>query len=126
MDKKEMVCIVCPRGCRLTLIKDENAEAGYVVTGNACKRGAEYGIKELTNPTRVVTSTVKINNYHLNRLPVKTNGAIPKNMIFECMKIINTIKIEAPIKVGQVIVSDILGTGVDLVACKSTLEIAKK
>lgn len=121
MEKRELVCIVCPRGCRLTLVKDENAERGYIVTGNACPRGTDYGIKELTNPTRVVTSTVKIKNYFLNRLPVKTNGAIPKEKIFECMKIINSVELEAPIKVGQVIIENILGTGVDLVTCKSAV-----
>jgi CxxC motif-containing protein len=126
MDKKEMVCIVCPRGCRLTLIKDENAEVGYVVTGNACKRGAEYGIKELTNPTRVVTSTVKINNYHLNRLPVKTNGSIPKDLIFECMKLINEVEVEPPIKVGEILIDNMLETGVDLVSSKSASSVENR
>ncbi|WP_432664550.1 DUF1667 domain-containing protein [Wukongibacter baidiensis] len=119
MDKKEMVCIVCPIGCHLTVTKDDGEPLGYSVTGNKCKRGIEYGIKELTNPTRVITSTVKIKNAHLRRLPVKTNGAIPKDLNFECMRLINSIEVVAPIKMGDVIVKNILGTGVDLVASRS-------
>lgn len=117
--KKDMVCIVCPIGCRITVTKDDNNPLGYNVTGNTCKRGVDYGIKELTNPTRVLTSTVKIKNAHLKRLPIKTNGAIPKEMNFECMRVINEVEVEAPIKVGDVIVKNILETGIDLVASRS-------
>lgn len=119
MHEKEIVCIVCPIGCRLTVTKDDGNSLGYSVTGHTCKRGIEYGIKEMRNPTRVITSTVKINNAHLNRLPVKTKGPIAKNLNFDCMKIINSIEVEAPIKIGEVIVSNILETGVDLVATRS-------
>ena len=115
----ETICIVCPIGCRLTITKDPTSPEGYVVTGNQCKRGERYGILEMTNPTRVITSTIKINNSHLKRLPVKTNGAIPKNMNFKCMELINSLEVEAPVKVGQVIVKDILGTGIDLVASRT-------
>lgn len=119
MNKKEMVCIVCPIGCRLTVTKDDSKPLGYSVTGNTCNRGIDYGIKELTNPTRVITSTIKIKNAHLKRLPVKTNGAIAKDLNFECMKVINSIEVEAPVEVGEVIVKNILNTGVDLVASRS-------
>ncbi|WIV12679.1 DUF1667 domain-containing protein [Proteiniborus sp. MB09-C3] len=115
----ETICIVCPIGCRLTIIKDDTIPAGYVVSGNQCKRGERYGILEMTNPTRVITSTIKINNAHLKRLPVKTNGAIPKDMNFKCMELINSLEVQAPVKVKQVIVKDILGTGIDLVASRS-------
>lgn len=118
MSKRDMVCIVCPIGCRLTVTEDENEPLGYKVTGNTCNRGIDYGIKELTNPTRVLTSTVKITKAHLKRLPVRTNGAIPKDKIFECMKVINSLALEAPVKVGQVILENILGTGIDLIATK--------
>lgn len=115
----ETICIVCPIGCRLSIIKDETSLDGYVVSGNQCKRGERYGILEMTNPTRVITSTIKINNTHLKRLPVKTNGAIPKDMNFKCMELINSLEIEAPIKVGEVIIKNILGTEIDLVASRS-------
>ncbi|MFA5523514.1 MAG: DUF1667 domain-containing protein [Tissierellales bacterium] len=115
----ETICIVCPIGCRLTITKDTTSPDGYLVSGNQCKRGERYGILEMTNPTRVITSTVKINKAHLKRLPVKTNGAIPKDMNFKCMELINSLEIEAPIKVGQVIIKNILDTGIDLVASRS-------
>lgn len=115
----ETICIVCPIGCRLHILKDANSSKGYIVKGNQCKRGEEYGILEMTNPTRVITSTIKINNAQLCRLPVKTNRAIPKDMNFKCMKLINSLEVDAPVRIGQIIVKDILGTGVDLVASRS-------
>lgn len=119
MENKELVCIVCPKGCRLILIQDENSQGGYKVIGNGCNRGIDYGIKELTNPTRVLTSTVKIKGSILKRLPVRTKGDIPKNKIFECMELLNNVDVEAPIKVGDIIIKNILNTGVDLIASKS-------
>ncbi|WP_053955373.1 DUF1667 domain-containing protein [Inediibacterium massiliense] len=113
--KKEMICIVCPMGCHLEV--DKQGEE-YTVQGNKCKRGQEYAVKELTAPTRVVTTTVKIKNGILNRLPVKTKEPIPKDKIFECMKLMDSIEVTAPIHVGDVIIKDILGTGVDLVAAR--------
>lgn len=115
----ETICTVCPIGCHLVITKDYVNPDNYVVTGNKCKRGENYGILEATNPTRVITSTIKINNTYLKRLPVKTKGAIPKDMNFKCMELINSLEVDAPVKVGQVIVKDILGTGVDLVASRS-------
>jgi CxxC motif-containing protein len=119
MENKELVCIVCPRGCRLTLIPDETSQGGYKVIGNGCNRGIDYGIKELTNPTRVITSTVKIKGAIMRRLPVRTKGDIPKSKVFECMKLLNDIEVYAPIKVGDIIVKNILETGVDLIASRS-------
>ncbi len=120
MEKKELVCIVCPMGCRLTVTKEND---NYVVTGNQCPRGKDYGIKELTNPTRVLTTTVKIKNGLLNRIPVKTKEPIPKDKIFECMDVINRIEIEAPVKVGDIVVENVLETGVDVVASRSMSKI---
>lgn len=114
-----MVCIVCPVGCRMTLIKDDNLESGYKIVGNKCKRGEKYGIEELSNPTRVLTSTVKIRNGIFNRLPVKTDGVVPKGLLFECMKVINKIEVVSPVEVGQVLIENILGTGVNIVSSRS-------
>ncbi len=119
MDKKELVCIVCPKGCRLTVIEDKGSESGYRVEGNTCPRGEKYGIKEFVNPTRIVTSTVKLKNKYHKRLPVRTNGGIPKERIFDCMSIIKSIEIEHKVEVGQIIVKNILGVGVDLIATRS-------
>ena len=112
--KKELICISCPLGCHLTVDAENKT-----VTGNTCKRGEVYGLNEVINPVRVITSTVKIEGARLPVLPVKTNGAIPKNMNFESMKIINSVTCKAPMKVGDVIIKDILGTGIDVVAARS-------
>lgn len=117
--KHDIVCIVCPVGCRLEVTEPDTKDGEYTVTGNKCPRGEKYGKKELINPTRVLPTTVKINNGFLNRLPVRTNGEIPKGKIFEAMEVINNTVVEAPIKMGDVIIPDILGTGVDVVASRS-------
>ena len=112
---KELICIVCPKGCHLKV--DENND--YAVTGNGCPRGAEYGKAELTNPTRVVTSTVRCTGASLPRCPVKTNGAIPKGMIFEIMRELDQVNLTAPVTVGQVVIENVCGTGVNVVAARS-------
>jgi CxxC motif-containing protein len=117
--KHNLVCIVCPVGCRLEVTEPEGDNTEWTVTGNKCKRGEAYGKKELVNPTRVLPTTVKINNGFLNRLPVRTNGAIPKGKIFEAMEAINDVVVEAPVKMGDVIIENLLGTGVDVIASRS-------
>lgn len=118
MDRKEITCIACPIGCRLLVERDQSKESGYSVSGNQCKRGEVYGIKERTNPTRIITSTVKIINVLLPRLPIKTDGSIPKDKIFDCMTEINKVVVEAPISVRDIIISDVLGTGVNIIATR--------
>jgi CxxC motif-containing protein len=104
-------------GCHLEIEELDNGE--YKITGNQCKRGIIYAQKELTNPTRVLPTTVKIKNGPLRRLPVRTNGAIPKGKIFEAMDIINKVEVEAPIKMGDVVVANILNTGIDVIASRT-------
>ncbi|MCC8016732.1 MAG: DUF1667 domain-containing protein [Clostridiales bacterium] len=111
----ELICITCPKGCHLKV--DENND--YAVTGNSCPRGAEYGKNELKNPKRVVTSTVKTSSKEHPRCPVKTNGAIPKDKMFEAMKLLNGIVLNTPVSTGDIIIKNILGTGIDFVACKN-------
>lgn len=118
MDKKEMICIVCPIGCHIEVVEDESVEGGYRVDGANCKRGKMYGVKELTRPTRLLTSTVEIEGADLPRLPVRTKEEIPKDKILESMKVINSIKVKAPIKMGDVLLENILGTGVDIIATR--------
>lgn len=115
----ELVCISCPIGCRLTLEKDGDAPKGYRVSGNTCKRGIDYGIKELTEPTRMVTSTVRITGAPLPRLSVRTDRAIPKEHIMACMKAINGLTVKSPVRMGQVLLSDLLGTGANIIATRS-------
>ena len=113
---KELICIICPRGCHLTVDK---TAADITVTGNACPRGAAYGKKEVTSPARVITSTVKVDGASHRRLPVKTNGEVPKGKMFEVVRTLDGLTVQAPVTVGQVIVKNVLGTGVDIVASRS-------
>lgn len=115
--KQELICIRCPMGCHLEVTEKNNG--GYIITGNQCKRGVDYGEKELTNPTRVLTSTVKIKHGFLNRLPVRTSDEISKGLLFETMKVINEVEIEAPVKVGEVVIPNILNTGVDIISSRN-------
>ncbi|HEX3037383.1 MAG TPA: DUF1667 domain-containing protein [Oscillospiraceae bacterium] len=111
----ELICIVCPKGCRLH-VDEQN---GYAVTGNSCEKGAAYGKKELINPTRVVTSTVKIHGSTCRRLPVKTDSDIPKTMVFDAMRLLDEIDVADPVAIGDIIIKNILGTGVNFVATKN-------
>lgn len=119
MEKRDLVCIVCPVGCRMTLTKDDSAEVGYIVEGNKCKRGINYGVEELTSPKRVITTTVVIKDAIFSRLPVKTDGSIPKETIFECMELINKVEVSSPVEVGQVLIENILDTGINIVSSRS-------
>lgn len=118
INKKHMVCIVCPMGCMMEVEGTEDKASSIKVTGNTCKRGYDYAIKECTSPTRSITTTVKVIDGELPVIPVKTAGEVPKEMIFDCMKVIREIKVTAPVKVGDIILEDILGTGVDIVATR--------
>ena len=117
--KRELICIGCPMGCRLTLESAPETANGYRVTGCTCKRGEEYAIKEVTAPTRMLTSTVVIEGARLPRLPVRTSGPIPKQRLGECMAILNGLRETSPVAVGQVLVKDLFGTGIDLIASRS-------
>ncbi len=117
MEKRNLICIGCPMGCMLE-VELEGKEV-IKVTGNTCKRGEDYGKKECTNPTRIVTSTVRVKNGTCKVVPIKTDKDIPKSLIFQCMKALKEVEVEAPIKIGQVIVKHILGTDADIVATKS-------
>lgn len=112
---KAIVCIVCPKGCRLQV--DESN--GYAVTGNACKRGATYGREEAEHPTRVLTSTVRVEGGALRRCPVKLTAPIPKELIPEAMDTLRGVCLHPPIRLGQRVVSDVCHTGVDFVATRS-------
>ena len=112
MSVKEFTCIVCPRGCHITV--DENLN----VTGNSCPRGKEYVLNEITNPTRVVTSTIRVTNRFLTVVSIKTDKPIPKDRIFDLMNFINTLSIEAPTSIGQIVSKNPLGLDCNIVITK--------
>ena len=110
---KELTCIICPRGCRLSIDEKMN------VTGNFCPRGKEYAISELTNPVRTITSSIRVINREDLLVSVKTSGPIPKEKIFDVMKEINKIGVNAPTHIGDIAKKDILGLGVDIIITKN-------
>lgn len=117
---REMICINCPLGCMLTVKK--NADGTVLVTGNTCPKGEEYGRVEMTSPKRVVTSTVRILGKKDNVLSVKTKEAIPKEKIQECIRAVKELEVVLPVRMGDVILADVAGTGVDVVATKTMEE----
>ena len=109
---KKMICIVCPVGCHLSIDDQKN------ISGNRCKRGIDYALSELHHPTRVLTTTVRIKSAVISRLSVKSKQPLPKAVIGEVMNLLNQLEINPPIALGDVILSDVVGTGVDIVATR--------
>lgn len=116
MERKELICIGCPLGCNLTVEMD--GEQVVSVSGNTCKRGDDYARKELTDPRRIVTSTVSVAGGNLPVVSVKTASDIPKGKIRECLCALKGVTLTAPVQIGDVIVENVADTGVDVVATK--------
>lgn len=112
--EKKLVCILCPRGCRIT-VNMETLE----VTGNSCPKGAQFGPQEIINPERMITSTAFIEGALYKRIPVRTTKAIPKDQLFSCIKEIKKLRLKAPIQVGQVLITNVLDTGADIIASRN-------
>lgn len=117
MEERRLICIGCPMGCPLVVTMDGGEVVS--VTGNTCKRGEIYGRKEVTNPTRIVTSTVRVSGGSIDMVSVKTKEDIPKGKIFDCVKALKTVEVTAPVHIGDVILKNVAGTGVDVVATKN-------
>ena len=116
MEKRELICIGCPLGCPLTVTMEET---GITVTGNTCKRGEIYAKKEVTDPTRVVTSSVHVNDGVIPMVSVKTKEDIPKDKIFACMEEVRRVSVAAPVHIGDIVIEDCAGTGVPVIATKN-------
>lgn len=106
---KHLTCIICPRGCQLTI--DDNLN----VAGNFCKRGAIYAVNELTNPQRTLTTTIRVKNRKHCVVSVKTSSKISKNKIFDVMKVINKTQVNAPCLINEVAIKNVLNLGVDII-----------
>ncbi len=116
---KNLTCIVCPMGCQLEVKLDSEGNVTDI-SGNTCKRGYNYAKTEFTNPTRTLTSTVKLSGSKNDTLlPVRTASPIPKPKLFEAMKLIGELEVKAPVKRGEVVCADFVEKGIDLVACKT-------
>ena len=117
MEQRILTCIGCPLGCLVT-VELENGEV-LSVTGNTCKRGDDYARKEVTSPTRIVTSTVKVTGGNAPTVSVKTKSDIPKDKIFDCVKALKEVAIAAPVSIGDIVLSNVADTGVEVVATKA-------
>lgn len=121
MEEKNLICIGCPMGCPLTVAMEQ----GQVirVTGNTCKRGDIYARKEVTDPTRIVTTTVKVTGGTEVMVSVKTKTDIPKGKIFDCVRALKDICVEAPVHIGDIILENVAGTGVEIIATKNIASV---
>ena len=116
---EKLICIGCPKGCELSVKLD--GKKVVEVSGHSCKKGEEYAIKEVTNPTRIITSSVIVDGgTGINsQVSVKTEHDIPKDKIFDVMDQLKGVSVKAPVKIGDVIIEDVAGTGVNIVATRN-------
>lgn len=116
MSNRVLTCIICPRGCRIDVMFDNENKAVTSVKGNMCNRGEIYAKNECINPQRTVTTTARCTDGGV--VAVKTDRAIPKAKVTECMKIINKATVELPVKAGQTVIENVFGSNVVATANK--------
>ena len=114
MNKRELICIGCPMGCPIVVEMEDGKVLS--VTGNTCPRGESYARKEVTNPTRIVTTTVRVDGGKVPMINVKTERDIPKDKIFECIAALRGVTMKAPVHIGDIILENVADTGVNIVA----------
>lgn len=114
MKRKELICIGCPMGCSIVVEMEDGKVLS--VTGNTCPRGESYARKEVTNPTRIVTTTVRVDGGKVPMINVKTEQDIPKDKIFECIAALRGVTVKAPVHIGDIILENVADTGVNIVA----------
>jgi CxxC motif-containing protein len=115
---REIICITCPKGCNAEVWREEGS---IKIKGKICKKGRAYVEQEFVEPKRVLTSTVVVENSYAKRLPVRTASAIPKADLLRAMEQLWEIQVSPPIEIGAVIVSNVAGTGVDVIASDDLL-----
>ena len=115
---KELVCISCPQGCHLTVEYEKNP-ADANVSGNRCPRGKIYAVNELTDPRRIVTAVVPTKDKSRPVLPVRTSAPFPKDKIAELLNALYKMQIETPIKIGDIVIPDALGTGINVISAEN-------
>lgn len=113
--EQQITCISCPVGCRMTVVVENNQVMS--VTGNTCIRGDRYARQECIAPERMVTAVVPVQGSPMP-LSVKTRTPIPKKLIADCMKALSEVRLHTPIAAGSVVISNVCGTGVDVIATR--------
>lgn len=120
IEKLPLTCIICPMGCSMEVTVETDVNGHKKVTAvkdNGCKRGEQYASKELQNPTRTLTTTIKVEDGVLPVVPVKTAGEVPKASLLQCMEVVRRASCKAPVKRGDILLYDLLGTGINVIAC---------
>jgi len=117
-ERRRLICIICPMGCQLDVLFDPERGQVLEIEGNGCQRAWPYAEKELTNPTRMVTTTVRVRNGMWPLVPVHTAEPIPKSAIFPLLRELRRVEVQAPVRCGQVILANGAGTGVDVLASR--------
>lgn len=110
---QELICITCPKGCVTKVWKEKG---DIKIEGKICKKGIDYIKQEYIEPKRILTSTVVVERSEVKRLPVRTREAIPRKKLFPAMSQLSEIRVKPPIKIGDVVISNLLNTGVDVIA----------
>ena len=113
---RELICINCPLGCHLSV--DDKDAANIKVTGNTCPRGVTYAVSEVTQPKRMVTSSVPVTGSSVQRVSVKTSAPIPKSKIFDCLAEIRKLRVNAPVAIGDVLLANVCDSGADIIATR--------
>ncbi len=121
---KEFVCIVCPNGCNLVVEKDDNGN--ITVNGATCNRGVIFGTNEMTHPKRTICSTVKTVFKQAPVLPVRVSSDFDKDKIFDVMREINKVVVDKVVRRNDVIISNVLGLGVDVICTSDILTKIKE
>ena len=120
LKEKEIICVGCPKGCRIKI--EARGDEIEKISGYSCQEGISYAKEEFNNPTRILPTTVRVKGGEFSLVPVKTAEAIPRDKLLPAMDVIAEVVVEAPVDIGDVIIENILNTGVDVVA---TRRIAK-
>ena len=122
METSLVTCVICPKGCSISVDwREENGERIIdSVRGNSCRRGLEYASSEVIHPVRVLASTVRMRNAGLKLLPVRSASPLPKELIFKAMEEVRKTVVEGDVKMGDVIIHSVAGSGIDMIASRSS------
>lgn len=120
VEKRKLICVSCPVGCELTVTLEENEIVE--VEGNTCKLGLDYAEQEIFDPRRMVASTVRVKNGYHPLVPVYTEKPVPKPKIFDVLAELRKVEVEAPVKINDVIIEDVVGTGINVIASRDLPE----
>ena len=125
METSLVTCVICPKGCSISVDWEDESGKKVIreVKGNSCKRGFTYASSEVVHPERVLSSTVRIRDGKLSLLPVRSASPLPKELLLTAMETIKRTVINAPVKMGDIIIPDIAGTGISMIACRDVEHI---